>query len=730
MACCPAHEDKDPSLSIREGDERKVLLNCFAGCHIDDVVAALDLTMADLFAEADEPYSETAKTSSLSTTRSMKLPSPNGTKTEDPIPEGPPTVEKLAADKSVEPEFLRGLGLTDTSKGVRIPYLREDESEARPRLRRALKAGKGSRWGGSKSDPIIPYGLQFLDRMRKLEWTTLVEGESDCWTLWSHVQPALGIPGASMAGKLEADHLEGLDKLYVVRENDSGGNEFVRNVRKRLDELGWDGDAFVISMPEEVNDPNDLYQQAPDQFKEAFIELRRSATPLSEVADRQVHTEKELSDEGGQEDALSSIPEWIYEELPPPLDACLDTFPDRYVKDIVLFGMLPTLGGCMPSVSGDYGDDSYSPHNYGALIGPPGSGKGNLNWARPLAQKVHDKIKEQTKGSVEFGGDSPKYASGFKEFRGLFVPANSSAAALYACIEANDSNGVILEDEINDLSVTLTQDWGDFSTFLRKAFEHENVTSLRKEYTVDIECPHLSVVLGGTPDQAKELFRSAENGLYSRFGILLVPGRGWVSRQPSDRNKIRDEVFEDASIQVKELYTYLAERPDPVDCKMGDSRWSRLNEEGEYRTELIEDEGHDSLLRASGFRSVCIGFRIAMVLAVLRTYGERSELPDKLEIGEVDLEIGLALSSTYLDHALCFAQQLPDPARTPQGMGNILARFEAALPETEYFTRSDAREAGQKIDRSDPTVTKYLRKLISANVIERVEKGRYRWSQG
>src|SRR5438094_550718 len=32
MARCPAHDDREPSLSIREGDHGKVLVCCHAGC--------------------------------------------------------------------------------------------------------------------------------------------------------------------------------------------------------------------------------------------------------------------------------------------------------------------------------------------------------------------------------------------------------------------------------------------------------------------------------------------------------------------------------------------------------------------------------------------------------------------------------------------------------------------------------------------------------------------------
>lgn len=48
LACCPAHEDRQPSLSISMGNEG-ILLKCFAGCETSDVAGALGLTMRDLF---------------------------------------------------------------------------------------------------------------------------------------------------------------------------------------------------------------------------------------------------------------------------------------------------------------------------------------------------------------------------------------------------------------------------------------------------------------------------------------------------------------------------------------------------------------------------------------------------------------------------------------------------------------------------------------------------------
>jgi hypothetical protein len=56
-ACCPAHEDKGPSLAVREADDGRILLHCFAGCPTANVVGAIGMDMTDLF-PPDEKRSE------------------------------------------------------------------------------------------------------------------------------------------------------------------------------------------------------------------------------------------------------------------------------------------------------------------------------------------------------------------------------------------------------------------------------------------------------------------------------------------------------------------------------------------------------------------------------------------------------------------------------------------------------------------------------------------------
>ena len=49
QALCPAHDDKRPSLSIKEADDGRVLLKCWTGCGAAEITSALGLSLADLF---------------------------------------------------------------------------------------------------------------------------------------------------------------------------------------------------------------------------------------------------------------------------------------------------------------------------------------------------------------------------------------------------------------------------------------------------------------------------------------------------------------------------------------------------------------------------------------------------------------------------------------------------------------------------------------------------------
>ena len=58
-AQCPAHDDKQPSLSISEGQDGRVLMYCHAGCETPSIVAAIGMEMCDLMPASGGPVGET-----------------------------------------------------------------------------------------------------------------------------------------------------------------------------------------------------------------------------------------------------------------------------------------------------------------------------------------------------------------------------------------------------------------------------------------------------------------------------------------------------------------------------------------------------------------------------------------------------------------------------------------------------------------------------------------------
>ena len=75
-AICPAHEDDSPSLSVSEDADNVVGLKCFAGCELDDIVAALDLEAKDLWPDTIGPTRARRFNSSPKPTKKIKKEEP------------------------------------------------------------------------------------------------------------------------------------------------------------------------------------------------------------------------------------------------------------------------------------------------------------------------------------------------------------------------------------------------------------------------------------------------------------------------------------------------------------------------------------------------------------------------------------------------------------------------------------------------------------------------------
>lgn len=56
MACCPSHDDRSPSLSIKDNGDGRIMMKCFAGCETIDILQSIGLDWDDVMpAKPEKP---------------------------------------------------------------------------------------------------------------------------------------------------------------------------------------------------------------------------------------------------------------------------------------------------------------------------------------------------------------------------------------------------------------------------------------------------------------------------------------------------------------------------------------------------------------------------------------------------------------------------------------------------------------------------------------------------
>ncbi len=143
--------DRNPSVSVSEGDDGRVLVSCKAGCATEAVVAAWSLSMSDLFERRNGLAGGNAARPGAGSKEVSGYTPRDNTATLQRC-----TLEGYAEAKRLPVEYLKELGLRDTtyqgSQALRIPYYSPDGSETAVRYRLALeKSGEGDlrfKWRG------------------------------------------------------------------------------------------------------------------------------------------------------------------------------------------------------------------------------------------------------------------------------------------------------------------------------------------------------------------------------------------------------------------------------------------------------------------------------------------------------------------------------------------------------------------------------------------------------
>ena len=491
-ARCPAHADAHPSLTLRQTADGHILVFCFAGCTAADVVAAVGLTLADLMPS-----------------HAPALPAL--------------TVASLAVAKGLPVAALRGYGLHDRRDGsVGIPYRDAAGTVVAVKRRTATVAKEGSWW--PRGQPLRVYGLDRLAGYGATGPLVLVEGESDCWTLWLHEIPAVGLPGAHTAATVTRDWVERVTALAVVQEPDAAGAAFVAGVRRQLASLGWPGTLSVLHLPAGVKDPLGLYQADPTGFPAAWAAVMAQQGPVSlmEPADPPGSPSRlelplvGLADDGAVAPA-ATLPERVWRGwfgefrawVTPTTDGAWETI---FAGAAILVGLAVGRRRAVP-----YGRPLY-PNLFALVVGPSG---------RVRKSTVLSRV--QTVVQAAFGeDDSIRVSHSLGSAEGLLERfCDDTGTKLTA---RRGQRVLVAESEFTNLLTKMdrtgTANLGDV---LMALYDGEDLTPQTRTRSITVREPFLSLLATTTPENLAGRLdaRVIDSGLLPRCAVF------WATPRPA-----------------------------------------------------------------------------------------------------------------------------------------------------------------------------------------------------
>lgn len=282
---CPSHADTNPSLSITlKGN--KILMKCHSGCNTEDILTAKGLSWSDLYMDRDKQSVVDTMPKSLQHRNSGCC------------------LKDYARYKGIPRKFLQEQGLRDNKYSGKIslviPYKGENGEETAIRYRNSLTGVNRFSWKTGEKNSM--YGLWRLRKITDDEYIVLVEGESDCHTLWYHGIPALGLPGATNWNDArDAIHLKKFKTIYVVIEPDKGGVALKKSLQSSsiLDRVK------VIRFGKH-KDPSGLHLSHPKTFRRRLEKKLYRAVQLKNILAEEAIAERKRAWDNCKEIAKSN----------------------------------------------------------------------------------------------------------------------------------------------------------------------------------------------------------------------------------------------------------------------------------------------------------------------------------------------------------------------------------------------------------------------------------------
>jgi len=237
QAKCPAHDDGTASLSIKSGDDGKIVIHCHAGCKFEDIVGTLGLQKKDLFPE----------------------------------------------ESTKKREIVATYDYTDEAGKLLHQTVRYN-----PKVFKQRRPDGKSGWiWNLKGVQLVPYRLP---EILKVKTVFIVEGEKDADNLWKIGLPATCNPMGALKWRDDfSPHFKGKSVIIIPdNDKDETGLKHAQDVARKLSGHAATIRILNLTGPQikDVSnwiDAEQLNGKSSGDIKKSLIELAKAAPKEGEI---------------------------------------------------------------------------------------------------------------------------------------------------------------------------------------------------------------------------------------------------------------------------------------------------------------------------------------------------------------------------------------------------------------------------------------------------------------
>lgn len=427
----------------------------------------------------------------------------------------------------------------------------------------------------------------------------------------------------------------------------------------------------------------------------------------------------------------------LSENLPEVLAEVTKPFETKEEKLVALTATIVETGALLPEVWFSFDNSKTFPMPMLTVTAPPASGKGILKFPKQLMSLIDAKLrKDGNEKKKEYAAEVrrikvrnqteekklplPEYPKTPR----LLVPGDITQPELVRQLSVNGSENPILmyELEADSFGKTGNGQYGiENSTILRQLFHFEDVSQARKldEQNYYVEKPKGVVIFAGTPSQIFNIFKSNQDGLYSRFMFLTMEGAGVFRDVFEEKEETNDDYFSRLAPYFFDLWEYFRGRE--VRVRFSSSQKTKIGLFGkEYysKTHNFMIEEADSV----AVRHTNTLMRMATILRMFRYFDEK-DTAQEVVCTDQDVEIATKIARVSIRNALDVFEQLPGGEKVPFDNVKKLRLWED-LPK--QFKKKDLSERLEKMNIPDRTFYNWIRKFVKTGLLERLSRGEYR----